>query len=189
MTDPLCTDPLNSFSLVSYLPDPLGSYLDKVRQQLVPNCTARSHVTILPPRPLDLEHVSQEQACNEIRERCAMFPPFRLDLLEIGTFDQSAVVYIDIGRGKAELLEMHQHLNSGWFRFAEPHNYQPHITLAQKFCGSLEEMTRLARAFWDKTPARSVEITTLTFVRSAGDNTWVDLVRCDLLGALAAPER
>ena len=43
---------INSYALISYLPEPLAGYLDSLRCELVPRCQARTHVTVLPPRPL-----------------------------------------------------------------------------------------------------------------------------------------
>ena len=50
--DPAAWDRINSFALVSYIPEPLAGFLDRLRQELVPNCFLRAHVTILPPRPI-----------------------------------------------------------------------------------------------------------------------------------------
>jgi len=51
-TDPAAWDRINSFALVSYIPEPLAGFLDRLRQELVPDCFLRAHVTILPPRPI-----------------------------------------------------------------------------------------------------------------------------------------
>ncbi len=42
----------NQFALVSYIPDPLGNFLDRLRLDLVPGCSPHAHVTVLPPRPI-----------------------------------------------------------------------------------------------------------------------------------------
>jgi len=36
--DPAAWDRINSFALVSYIPEPLAGFLDRLRQELVPNC-------------------------------------------------------------------------------------------------------------------------------------------------------
>ena len=43
---------INSFALVSYFSGPLAEYLTRLRRELVPDCEARAHLTILPPRPI-----------------------------------------------------------------------------------------------------------------------------------------
>ena len=45
-------DGVNSYALVSYIPDPLRRFLDDLRRELVPGCVPAAHVTVLPPRPL-----------------------------------------------------------------------------------------------------------------------------------------
>ena len=46
---------LGQFALVSYLSDPLASFLDRLRLDLDPKCSPHAHVTILPPRPMTCE--------------------------------------------------------------------------------------------------------------------------------------
>src|ERR1035438_9490908 len=46
---------LNVFALVIYIHDPLGSFLDDLRRQLVPGCNPHAHVSVLPPRPLAVD--------------------------------------------------------------------------------------------------------------------------------------
>src|ERR1700679_3176310 len=44
--------PVNSFALVSYLPSPLAGFLNGLRKELVCDCQAKAHLTVLPPRPI-----------------------------------------------------------------------------------------------------------------------------------------
>ena len=44
---PTVWDRINSFALVTYIPEPLAGFLDRLRQELVPNCFLRAHATIL----------------------------------------------------------------------------------------------------------------------------------------------
>ena len=56
------------FALVSYIPDPLGAFLDDLRLKLAPKCKPHAHITILPPRPICAEpHI----AIQEIRSLAA----------------------------------------------------------------------------------------------------------------------
>ena len=93
---------LSQFALVTYIPDPLGRFLDELRLDLTPGCKPRAHVTILPPRPL---HDEVAQTIREIDEKLKEAAPFRIELGEIEIFDASYVVYLGITRGATELIE------------------------------------------------------------------------------------
>src|SRR5260370_25314353 len=120
---------LNCFALVSYLPEPLRGYLDRLRCELVPECHAKAHVTVLPPRPLA---VSAEQAGRELNHALGDFAPFEVELGLISIFPDTQVIFIELARGAGELRRMHTALNAGAVQFREPFPYHPHITLAQQ---------------------------------------------------------
>ena len=104
--------PVNSFALVSYLPDPLGSYLDRLRTELVHECHAKAHVTVLPPRTLQCE---AEDAWQSLRERVQDFQPFLIELGQVEVFPLTQVVYLSVKSGNAHLRELHKKLNTGKF--------------------------------------------------------------------------
>src|ERR1039458_2013161 len=56
---------VNQYALVSYVQAPLGSFLDRLRLRLTPECRPHAHITILPPRPLC---APEERAEAEIRD-------------------------------------------------------------------------------------------------------------------------
>src|SRR5271170_3812299 len=122
-------EPVNSFALISYLPEPLAGYLDSLRCELVPRCQARTHVTVLPPRPLAAG--LPESAWQELNDYLDDFPPFRVELTTIDVFQGTNVIYLSVGAGYRELEQMHEALNRGPLQFAEPYRYHPHVTLAQ----------------------------------------------------------
>src|SRR5687768_474772 len=162
LCDPLETDRINSFSLVSYIPERLGDFITRLRQDLIEGCVAQSHVTILPPRPLSIDpHLAEE----ELRERVAAFAPVRIHITGLKMFEQTCVVFADVGEGRAELLDMHSALNTGPFYFDEPFNYHPHITLAQGF--PPEQLYRIyeeaSRRWAYEAPEKSFVIDTLVF--------------------------
>src|SRR5258706_12924943 len=125
---------INCFALVSYLPEPLRSFLDSLRCDLVPACQAKAHVTILPPRPLS---ATPRDAWEELRERLVEFPPFEIELGDVEIFPVTDVIYIGLARGARDLCRMHQSLNIGQVQWREPFEYHPHVTLAQQLepCG------------------------------------------------------
>jgi 2'-5' RNA ligase len=189
MDDPaFISDRINSFSLVSYVPGELGQFLTELRQQLVQGCIAQSHVTVLPPRPL---WVPTADAEDTLRRRIEPFPPFRLEIAELSVFEQTSVVFADIGAGRDELLELHTALNDGPLHFDEPYPYHPHITLAQGFPPEqLRELYARAQNHWrESTLDRSFQVDSLTFVQNTLSNRWLDLAECQLRGAVAVPAR
>src|ERR1700733_1254957 len=118
---------INSFALISYLPEPLAGFLDSLRCELVPRCQAKTHVTILPPRPL--ASGVPEDAWSDLNDSLNLFPPFRVELTSVEVFAGTNVIYISIGAGFRELEQMHAALNQGPLQFDEPYKYHPHVTL------------------------------------------------------------
>src|SRR6267154_563334 len=101
---------INSFALVSYLPEPLAGFLDRLRSDLVQECRARAHVTVLPPRPLN--HPVAD-AWQELTHRLRDSRPFQVELAEIEIFPETQVIYLSVGAGRAELERLHDALNTG----------------------------------------------------------------------------
>ena len=172
--DPAAWDRINSFALVSYIPEPLAGFLDRLRQELVPNCFLRAHVTILPPRPISTKPAA---AWGTIRTLAPRFAPFDVDLTEMEVFPVTDVIYIGIGRGRAELEHMHAGLNVEGLRFAEPFPYHPHITLAQELKGDeVDELARVARARWAEcTLPKTFRVDEVFFVQNTRRKEWLDL--------------
>lgn len=177
--DPGGSDRVNLFSLVTYIPDPLGSFLDRLRQELVPSCLLRAHVTVLPPRPLSTDpRTAWSQICRQVRE----FAPFRICAGEVEIFSISSVIYLTVKEGFAELCRLHEQLNTDTLAFGEPFPYHPHITLAQQLSPEqIEGVYELARRRWAEFPhERCFRVERLTFVQGTVSNSWVDLAECPL---------
>ena len=117
LCDPDDTDLINSYALVSYIPGRLGDFITRLREDLVTGCVARSHVTILPPRPL---HVDPSIAVEQVRSKLAPFNAFELDMPRIRMFEQTAVVFCEIGKGREELFDLHEAMNIGALHYDEP---------------------------------------------------------------------
>src|ERR1700687_1395893 len=118
--DPAAWDRINSVALVSYIPEPLAGFLDRLRQELVPNCFLKAHVTILPPRPLTS---SPEAAWEVIRTEAPRFAPFEIQFGNVEVFPVSDVIYIQIATGSDKLNEMHDAMNSGGLKRQEDYAY------------------------------------------------------------------
>jgi 2'-5' RNA ligase len=170
---------INSFALVSYIPDPLGSFLDRLRQELAPQCHAKAHVTVLPPRPIS---GPPEVAWRELARSLQDFRPFLLELADIRIFPITDVVYLSVGVGYGELDRMHNALNNGRFALAEPFLYHPHVTLAQELRQEdVAAVAELAERRWREfAHPRNFTVDRLTFVRNTVENRWTDLAGCSL---------
>jgi 2'-5' RNA ligase len=166
---------INSFALISYLPEPMAGFLDSLRCELVPRCQAKTHVTILPPRPL--ASGVPEDAWSDLNDSLNLFPPFRVELTSVEVFAGTNVIYISIGAGFRELEQMHAALNQGPLQFDEPYKYHPHVTLAQQLSAEqVEAAAALARRRWREFPySRSFTVDRLTFVQNTEENRWADL--------------
>lgn len=172
--DPARWDRINSFALVSYIPEPLGGFLDRMRQELVPDCFLRAHVTILPPRPIS---TSPGAAWDLVRWFVPQFAPFEIELTSVEVFPVSDVIYVNIGGGSEQLTEMHKTLNSDGLRFPDPFIYHPHVTLAQKLQpDQVDELTHVARARWAEcSPPKKFLVDKAVFVQNTRRSEWIDL--------------
>lgn len=172
--DPTAWDRINSFALVSYIPDPLAGFLDRLRQELVPNCFLRAHVTILPPRPISS---SPEAAWETVRTLAPRFDPFDVDLTQVEVFPVTDVIHIEIGGGRTQLEFMHEGLNVNGLKYGEPYPFHPHITLAQELkSDEVDELARVARARWaESTLPKSFRVEKVFFVQNTRRKEWIDL--------------
>jgi 2'-5' RNA ligase len=172
--DPAAWDRINSFALVSYIPEPLSDFLDRLREELVPNCFLRAHVTILPPRPICS---SPEAAWETVRTLAPRFAPFDVEMTEVEVFPVSDVIHIGIGRGRDDLERLHAELNVDGLKFAEPYPYHPHITLAQDLKGDeVDELARVARTRWaESNVPKTFRVDKMFFVQNTRRKQWLDL--------------
>lgn len=172
-------DPINSYGLVAYIPDPLGSFLNELRSELVKSCHARSHVSVLPPRSLA---GASGQIARVLGDALMDFESFSLELTGVRVFESTSVIHLGVGRGASELEAMHARLNRAELASLESHRYSPHITLAQDFPPkALDQMVLLAQERWAAfTGRRAFEVNRLTFVQNTVTNHWLDLAEYPL---------
>jgi len=172
---------LNQYALVAYIDGRLGEFLFNLRQEIVPGCKLRSHVSILPPRPLAGSAVEAE-ATEFVRASSRRHEAFDVGLGQIEVFPVTNVIYIAIAGGLPELHAMHDELNAQSLAYAEPFRYHPHITLAQEIseaehAGALQ----LCEARWrEYSGPRSFPVETLTFVQNSTNCGWLDLAEAHL---------
>lgn len=172
-------DRIESFALVSYIPDPLAGFLNRLRREFVPTCFLQAHVTILPPRQLP---GSAEQAWQQVRDASSKFQPFEIELGDVEVFPGTNVIYIGLRKGTSSMKRMHDALNEAGLLFKEPFCYHPHITLAQEIpVDRVPEMTEHAKRRWREfAHSRSFQVETITFVQNTRRNVWIDLGECHL---------
>src|ERR1700691_6254266 len=172
--DPAAWAWINSFALVSYIPEPLAGFLDRLRAELVANCFFRGRLTILPPRPISSK---PEAAWETVRTLAPRFAPFEVEMTQAEVFPVSDVIHIGIGRGREDLERLHADLNVEGLKFAEPYPYHPHITLAQDLKGDeVDELARVARARWAESQVPKVfRVEQVFFVQNTRRKQWLDL--------------
>jgi|HubBroStandDraft_6_1064221.scaffolds.fasta_scaffold131656_4 2'-5' RNA ligase len=177
--DPLVWDRINSFALVTYIPEPLAGFLDRLRQELVPNCFLKAHATVLPPRPLS---APAESAWKVICKLAREFPPFDIQLGDIDVFPVSDVIHIQIAGGSDQLKRMHAAMNVEALQFREEFPYHPHITLAQQLkSDEVDELVHVARARWAECACpKFFRADKVVFVQSTKHKEWLDLGECEL---------
>jgi 2'-5' RNA ligase len=172
-------EPVNAFALVTYIPEPLGRFLDDLRRELAPAFFPRAHVTILPPRALAVAPtVAWEHVYTGIKD----YPPFEIVAGDLEMFEHTSVIHIGIGAGKRVLFQMHDQLNSGPAAYDEPFVYRPHITLAQDLHpDDVEDAYALAHRRWNEyTGQRWFAVDRVTFVQNTNRKRWLDLAEARL---------
>ncbi|OYW09345.1 MAG: hypothetical protein B7X34_06945, partial [Acidobacteriia bacterium 12-62-4] len=101
-------DPI--YALVAYINGELGDFLYSLRQEIVPTCRLRSHVSLLPPRKLA---GNQDGAAEKVAEVAGQHQAFEVALGDICVFPVTNVIYLDLATGREQLLAMHADLNGG----------------------------------------------------------------------------
>jgi 2'-5' RNA ligase len=169
----------NVFALVIYIPEPLGSFLDDLRRELVPSYNPHAHVSVLPPRSLrDDWRIASEQ----VRALTETWPPFDIELTGVDVFCKTDVLYLEVGAGARELREMHDAMNCRALAFEEHFPYHPHITLAQDVPHhEVHALRDLAVRRWNEfAGSRLFRAERAVFVQNTVDNIWVDLANYSL---------
>ena len=176
--------PKDEFALVCYLPGALGGFLDVLRAELVRDCSARSHVTLLPPRPIN---GLVEPARVQLRQVLPDFPPFVVELGQVSVFEFTRVIYLELVRGQESLERIHGILNANALHYNEPFEYHPHVTLAQGMEPEyVESSADLARHRWrNYTGPRSFLMNDLVFVQNTSTDDWLDLEQLHLSASTA----
>jgi 2'-5' RNA ligase len=177
--------PVNCFALVNYIPGELGRFLNKLRKELVAGCHAQSHVTLLPPRAIE---VPSAEAWASIQAVSENLPPFTVKLNEIEVFPGTNVIYLALGEGHDNLLSAHKDFCQGPLDNLEAFPYHPHVTLAQGLDpAEVEASADIARRLWrEYSGPRDFLVNDLVFVQNTDTNDWIDLEQLQLSTSAAA---
>lgn len=159
------------YALVSYIPGPLGQFLNSLRGQLVSQCRLQAHLTLLPPRVL---HSPQVLLSKDLDLLLRGIPSFEIALGDVETFESTKVIYLGIRHGETLLREIHSFLCQGRLEYEELYEFHPHITLAQDFPhSSFEELKDFARNQWSAWQgSKTFQVENLVFVRNRDASTW-----------------
>jgi 2'-5' RNA ligase len=165
---------INSFSLVAYVPQPLAGFIERLRQEIQPGCTARSHLTFLPPRPLQ---IPLEQIRTQVEAALRNEPAFRVELREVRVFPVSKAIHLSVGSGWDESVRIHAELHRGDLSGVEFFEYHPHVTLAQDLDpAAVAEVTELSERRWQEySGPRDFLVDHVTLVQNTVENRWTNL--------------
>lgn len=166
---------INQFAVVSYVTGPLADFVNGLRCELTPGCPHRAHVTLLPPRELD---ISSAAAAAQMRPILDKFDPFEVVADAVTVFEGTNVLKLSIANGRNELRTLHDILNTGSFRTKENYPYVPHITLCMGIpAEKAQEFAAMATQRWKEFGGiAKLTIDGLTFVQQREDETWADLL-------------
>ena len=194
MTDRSQPASLGLFALVSYIPDPLGSFLNELRTALPGVEYPEPHITILPPRPLT---VPVEEASILARTALDAFSSFDIELSSVRWFPSPQILYIDLVEGDDTVRHLHDALNSNELRHPEEFDFNPHLTLSGFIpVEELREAMHQAEANWKAAPcSRKFSVREIVFLWSPAGTPgiwhrlWIHTLRQGAKAASATPQR
>jgi len=134
-------------ALVSYIPDPLASFLQGLREALPNNDSSEAHITLLPPRPLKLPVETISQKARAILDQ---FPQFDVELSSVRRFAETKFLYLDLAEGSSLIHDVHDALNQGDLADPEEFEFRPHLTLGGPVSpGVLDSAQQQAELTWN----------------------------------------
>ena len=167
--------PTPRYALVTYVRNPVGEFVDSLRQELHPTTAhMAAHLTILPPREL---HGSQADALQFLEEACSRVLPFDVELGDVETFlPTTPTVFIQVARFAYRMRELHDRLSVNCLHCEESWPYIPHLTIVKtEQDQQAREASVIARQRWAQFEGlRQVHVAELMFVRENGDS-WHDV--------------
>jgi 2'-5' RNA ligase len=176
------------YALVAYVKGPVGEFVEKLRQELMPGLPQfAAHLTLLPPRPL---RGTENEALQVLARICGRAQPFEVTLGGMDSFAPTTpTVYIRVAYGAMRMCELHEQLNTQALEYVEEWAYIPHLTIAKMPSeAAAVEALRTAGERWEEYKgSRLVLLDRLTFVREDSPSCWIDLAPVPLGGTLVSP--
>lgn len=173
------------YALVAYVKNELGGFVEALRRELHPeHAHLPTHLTVLPPRPLQ---GSEEDAVTMLRQLAATVAPFQVGLGEVESFlPITPTVFIRVSFAGYRMRELHDLMNRDPLAYTEALPYMPHVTVAKLDSNErATEVLRTSKMRWQNYQgSHSIPVERLTFVRGS-EHTWTDLAEIDL----SAPRR
>lgn len=146
MNDTLEATRWGFFALVTYIPDPLRSFVEELRQTLPGNDSTQAHITLLPPRVL---RVPVETASGLVRRILCAFPAFEVKLSKVRRFPETCFLYLDLAEGDSLVHNLHAALNTGDLADMEEFEFRPHLTLGGPVAaGKMDSAQKQAELTW-----------------------------------------
>jgi 2'-5' RNA ligase len=175
------------YALVGYVNGPVADFIKQIRPELHPDLPLlAAHVTVLPPRSLQVDEAT---AIAAVSEACRLVEPFDMRLGEVETFiPVTATVFIRVVHAY-RMRELHDQLVAKKpLAVAEEWPYLPHLTIVKMSSeAQAQEAYRLASRRWSEySDGRCIQVKELTFVREQPDATWVDVAAIPL-GTASSP--
>ena len=174
------------YALVTYVRSELGEFVEDLRRELHPaHAHLPTHLTVLPPRPL--QDASEEAAIAMLRAMSATIVPFQVDLGQVESFlPTTPTVFIRVSWAGYRLRELHDLFNRVPLEYKESLPYMPHVTVAKLDSNErAAEVLRTSRTRWQNyRGSHRIDVEHLTFVRGTA-STWTDLAQI----TLGAPQR
>lgn len=153
------------FALVCYVPEPLGSAIDKLAGDLSGANRPQAHITILPPRPL---HQPLADISNTVRSMLEQLPVFDVGLSEVCRFDGTNVLYLNLAEGDEIVHRVHDILNTGILAHEEPFEFHPHLTLTDPLSEAhVDDVQRRAEALWKSFSVTRFHVSEIVFLWAA----------------------
>jgi 2'-5' RNA ligase len=163
------------YALVTYLRNPIGEFVEHLRQELHPTTQhMAAHLTILPPREL---RGSEEAAVEFLADACARVIPFTVELGDVETFlPTTATVFIQVKRAAYRMRELHDQLCGKGLRCTENWPYIPHLTILKtEDDAEARAAYKIAHERWAQfSGRRDVLVEKLMFVKET-DGHWQDV--------------
>jgi 2'-5' RNA ligase len=163
------------YALVTYLRNPIGEFVELLRQELHPTTEhMAAHLTILPPRELT---GTEAAALEFLEEACSRVIPFCVELGDVETFlPTTATVFIQVKRAAYRMRELHDQLCCRGLNCGESWPYIPHLTILKTDDNAEARAAfTIARERWAQfSSSREVMVEKLMFVRETGGH-WQDV--------------